>query len=380
MKFNFEKIGNTTKKIVVGTTIASTLSMPVEAGVRIKNQNDKQKDHSTKINIIPEKYGDLNEEIYRKEYIEYMRHPSYKIRLAKEMFGDEFINEEKQKIIDNEYVERLNQIMTIPIYMIPKMDGSQDTSHYNLTNNNIFTTAYAAPHELTHAVQHTNKFMSREKGFNNILEKFIKDREFAYFRFLKSQETEDYYKNILLFSVIVKNYLEENKNSISLSIPEDYLDNGETPYDFVMTLLNEPNIKDFTLDKYEKFIDYKSKAAIENNNQIKELRVKILIYLKKLKEFQNNYFYYYKNEEIKARLNHLRIRAINEFRYDLNDEFDINKYQELQNDKQYNELKDNLNLDDEQINELMKYTAMDTGTEDYYHPNWNYEDINNNQA
>jgi len=380
MKFNFENTKDSARKIVMGAGIITASANNLE-GQEAKLNNSDEKIYKTEIVDSNHIY---NPEIYRSEYLEYMKHPSYKERLAKEMFGDIVITDENQINVENEYNRRLSQIQTIPIYMIPSMNEQQDSSHYSLVKNTITTTPLAAPHELTHSANKPDKFMIKEKGFIDILNKLV-DKEKQYFSFINSQETKDYYQNNLLFSTIIKNYVLDNKDNISLTIPKDYLSENENPYDFILSQLNELNIKDFNLEKYYKYISSNDRENIEKNKQFEELKNKNSAYLIKLNNMHENYFYYYRSDEIKARLDHLRMRAIREFGFNLNDEFDINKLNELKNDKQFKEIKEHLNLSDEQINELMKYTAMNekedniNGT-DYHHPEWDYKDPKNNKV
>ena len=379
----FEKIGSNLKKIVIGTgIITATGNLNAQIPEQINSNKTKE------INISPEKVKDTLEdpEFFRSEFINYMKHPAYKERLAKEMYGDVPIDIDMQKIIDDEYEKRLNQIRTIPIYLLPNIyEKIKDPSYYSLNNNEVNTTRYAAPHELTHAADYADKFATREMGLVTVLDKFLKDREMEYFRFIASPETKEYRQKMLLFSVIVKEYILKNKNNIKFTIPDDYLDENETAYDFILSQLDELNLKDFNLKNYNEYISQEDRKIINEDNKIKELTVEIEEYLRKLSEIQNNHFYYYQNTEIKARINHLRIRAIKEFDFDQSKEFDINKFDSLKDDKQYNELKDHLKLSDEQINELMRYVAVNQDNDEeksdtYYHPAWDYNDKHDNQT
>lgn len=266
MKFNFEKAKDIIKKTTVGAGIVTaSLSSLKSNAQEIKQDQDTIK-NKTEISMDPE--------YYRNEYIKYMEHPSYKVRLAKEMYGDEVIDEEKQKNIDKTYEDRVNKIKNISIEMMPNVeDPLLDSSYYSILNKSVKTTPRASSHELTHSLDHIGNFMARQKGFE---------------------------------------------------------------------------------DKKNEFLD--------------------------LKKILKKYNYMSKSTEIKARLNSLRIKAINMYGFDLNNEFDINNYEKLREDKEYEELRFNLNLTNEQINELMKYTAMNERENDtYYHPDWNYYN-NNNQS
>jgi len=391
MKFNFEKVKDNVKKIatgagVIATTFGNLNAQEPNIPEQINFNKAKEINITTENNEFKKEKDTLNAEYFRSEFLNYMEHPSYKERLAKEMYGDILIDIDAQKTIDDEYQKRLNQIKTVPIYMLPNIyEKTEDNSYYSLNNNEVNTTRYAAPHELTHAADHASKFSTREMGLVTVLNKFLANREMEYFRFITSPETKEYRQKMLLFSVIIKEYVLKNKDNIKFTISSDYLHENESPHDFMIGQLDELNLKDFTLKKYNEYISLEDRKIINEDNQIKELTINIEKYLDKLKKLQNNHFYYYKNTEIKARLNHLRIRAINEYQYDQGSEFQINKFNELKNDQQYQELKEKLGLSDEQINELMKYTAMnenntEENSETYYHPAWDYGDKDNNQT
>jgi len=376
MKFNFEKAKDIIKKTTIGVGVVAGSFSSLESKAQETKKDTIQ--NNTEVS--------MDQEFYRNEYIKYMEHPSYKERLAKEMYGDKVITNDDQQIIDNEFNKRLNQIKTVHIYMLPNIyEKTNDPSYYSLIDNEVNTTPYAAPHELSHAVDYSDEFASREIGLANTLDKFLKDRAIEYFRFIKSSETEEYRNKMLLFSSIVKQYILENKNNVKFTIPDGYLQENESSYDFMMNQLDELNLRNFDLKKYNEYISSSDREIINKHKQIIELTVDINKYLDKLSKLQNNHFYYLKNTEIKARLNYLRIRAINEYKYDQGSEFQINKFDELKNDKQYQELKENLGFTDEQINELMKYTAMNEDDDKneggtYYHPGCNYGDKDNNQT
>ncbi len=108
-------------------------------------------------------------------------------------------------------------------------------------------------------------------------------------------------------------------------------------------------------------------------------------YDKKIGPIVKDLFYLKNGTEIRARLNHLRIKAIENYNFDLKDDFDINNFEKLKGDPQYNDLKVNLGFSDEQINELMKNTAsieekIENKDGNFYHPGFNYGEENSNQA
>lgn len=348
-----QKVDNIKKKakkaaIGAGIVLASTSSMEAQ---NIEQSNNDKKVDTTEVNLDPE--------FYRGKYLKYMEHPSYKLRLAKEMFRDSVIDRKKRKQIDLEYQRRLKRIKTIPIEMIPDVENDADDpsifSENSLTGPNIKTTPRASSHELAHAGDGDNSY-----GFDSKADEFISDLQNAE---MDSIEVKKYEENHGKFIEILKNYLSQNKDSIKFSLGEHLKDQESATY-FMLNQLNDLNSKYFDLQKFYKYFSIKDVNRINNDNRqlIKDLD----LFEKKKSEvddinYRNDYFR--KKTEIKARINHLRIRAVEEFGHDLNKEFNINDFPELKNDRQYKELRDELNLSDEEINELSKYTA-DIGNDD----------------
>lgn len=366
MKFNFEKAKNVFKKTAIGAGVVATSFSSLESNAQEAKKDIAENKIETSV----------NPEFYRNQYIKYMEHPSYKKRLAKEMYGDLTINKEMQKNIDIEFSKRLDKIDRIPISMIPNVkEKEHDPSIYSkhtkddITIENVTTTPHAANHELTHATHD-----SIYAGFESIKNKYIEDKELK----LDSTELEIYKNKHQEFIKILNEYLIKNKENIRFTIPDEYIWEKETAYNFILSLLNTENSKNFDMQKFFEYFNLKDINIIYNEypQLIKELEsFEKIKEENKINNYVNNYFR--QSTEIKARLNHLRMRAVNEFGYDMHNELDINKFQELKNDRQYKELKEKLNLSDEQINELMKYVAVnqnnDKGNGDtYYHPGLNY--------
>lgn len=250
MKFNFEKTKEIIKKAALGSAIVTASLSPLKSNSQEIKQGEDNIKNKTEISMDPESY--------RNEYIKYIEHPSYKQRLTKEMYGDDIIDADKQEIIDSEYEKRLSKIKSVPIEMLPPIDdASKDTSYFSLTTKSIKTTPNASYHELSHSLDYKDNFMTKQKGFQGQLDK--------------------------------------------------YLDNT---------------------------------IEILNSNYLSN------------------------RSEIKARLNSLRLKAIKLYGFDLNEDFDINKFEQLRNNKEYLDLRFKLNFNNEQINELMKYTAENITNEE----------------
>jgi len=373
MKFNFEKAKDVIKKTVVGSAVVTASLAPMKS-----NSQEIKIDQN---NIKNQSEAPINLENYRSEYIKYMEHPSYKERLAKEMYGDEVIDDEKQKNIDNEYTERLNQVKRVPMYGQLYDDNEDSPSQYYRDKNGDFieTTFESANHELSHSVEYRlnhfqthgfeDKKMETYNGRNIGLDEELEKIEINTYRALDSIGIDKYKENHKKFIDILKDYISKNENDTDFC--------QRYNLNVLKNNLNELNAPYFTLEKfYEKF-NYLDQIAIMKENR--ELMSTLEPYENKINEYENkinklNYYLNYLNEstEIKARLNSIRLRAVSEFGFDLNTNFNINNFEKLKDDTQYKQLKNELGLSDKQINELMKYTAMDEGNDTYHHPGWDY--------
>jgi hypothetical protein len=326
---------------------------------------------------------EISSDQYRQDFIKYMEHPSYKERLTKEMFGDEKIDKEKQKLIDEEFEKRLEKIKTVPVKMmpdLPKEDEYKDPSGYNPITDTIEATPHAIRHEFRHKIDFDSQAEVKQAGFEKIKNSFIGDAEENYKNFLESQETKQYNLDKISLAKTIKEYIINNKDSINFKVKIDkYFSGYQTSYDFVLAMTEE--VAGTDIHQFYSYFNLKDQEKIRSKN--KELIDRMKDYMDKLNELVGNYGYYGKSTEIKARLTYLRLRAKNEFNFNLRKDFDINKYPELKNDRQYKELRDKLHLTDEQINELMKYTALNA-TEDpktHYSPKfWEMPNEEENQA
>lgn len=413
MKFNFENIKKEAKKIVIGTgVVASTLgnleaqeakpnlsekeinktevvndTLNQETREQVKQQrqlSDQQriKEIENDLKISKESNESNDPEFYRNEYLKYMEHPSYKQRLAKEMFGDEIIDEEKQKNINKEYKLRTKEIENVNIDISSLQNPM--LSYFNPKDNSIYTGQYAAFHELSHAAETKDGNNILEKGFDDLKNKVgvsdsIQNLDKKYQDFLDNLETKEYRQNCLLLNKIVRKYLIKNKNSIKnreeitlyWATPDK---SKEDLYEIALEYTNDPTVNfdsyvDFLKEECIKEIYIKNKKLIDNMRKYSNKKNILFSYIPSKKYFEQN-------TEIKARLNHLRIKAIQDYNFDINNNFNINNFKELKKDRQYLELK-GIGMTDEQINELMKYTAMNDEKGDYYNPDWNYGEEEN---
>lgn len=353
MKLNFEKAKKITKRIGLGTGVIIASVSSLKTSGQETNSLMNADSNQTEISF----------DQYRENFIKYMEHPSYKERLAKEMFGNEKIDKEKQKQVDEEFEKRLEKVRTVPIKMNPDIsEEKKDGSNYNRETRTIETTPHNFNHELQHRIDRDSIAEIKQKGFEKIKDNYIGDPVKIYGDFLEGEETKQNNLDQLLLAQIVKQYLLDNKENIKVTYP---VDKDQNPCDVFIDKLSKP-ISTPILSLFYAYLNEKDREKIRSQNDV--LMNRMENYRRKLDELVENYVYYGTSNEIKARLTHLRIRAKNEFNFNLRKEFDINKYPELKNDRQYKELRDKLHLTDEQINELMKYTAENNPQNIFYPP------------
>ncbi len=190
MKFNFEKIKENTKKIVMGAGVLASSYGNLEAEDAkpknteqnkmevVKNKNGDDNKESTnrnnelqkkkvldqaKINQLEKDLGIFNDDdnssktdTYRNKYQAYMEHPSYKDRLSKEIYGDKILDEEMKENLNQEYQDRLDQLKNVSIHL----DNNSHTSEFTSKNNQINSSENVIFHELSHAVEN-NRHNSR---------------------------------------------------------------------------------------------------------------------------------------------------------------------------------------------------------------------------
>lgn len=451
MKFSFERAKENSKKIIMGAGLITASVGSLEAqefkpnineinNIEVVNEkqdlNNIDKNDSIqqrkvadqkRIDELEKELGvskkDTNDkEFYRNEYLKYMEHPSYKQRLAKEMYGDENIDEEKQKKINSEYTKRLNSVQDVPINLgdLTKYKGSDFsggiyTNGYKDIPRGVYIDSLKSEvlnHELSHAAENMNE-EGLDKGFNEKKEKvFPLNGIFEYYvehttkslmgdekgdikinkeknininfitkiKKFKQEHLEEYNKysndHSKIFDVIEKYYYKNSKDSEPNHVKiKEFMDLAKSNVDFISandftTILNLEN--DFSLfaEFKKNNIDLKVESDYWNNFSEEERG--------QAKKTLIDIFDIVSNSEIKARLNTLRIRAIENNDYNLKEDFDINKYNNIKESPQYKSLR--RVMSDDQINELIKYTVMNDenigGDKTYVHPGWNYGDQN----
>jgi len=357
MKLNFDNL----KKIAVGAGIVIAPLLPTEA----KGQTHQNVNNNSTKNVIKNP-DSLNS--YKDSYKSYMIDPSYKERLKREMFGDSQINDEKIIRVNDEYERRLKQIDNVILKNSP--DSDIDRSNYDRFNNTITTTRTSAYHELSHSVDAEPGAV--EVGIENNKHIIELNKEYTDCRYGK--EYNDYKQNYIKFLEILKTYILEHKDTIKLNIPSEFT-SGKPANEWFLGYLDDKNLYTWehqpsTILKYFD-TENREKICSANNKLIND----ISSFITKIIELRYNC----KTTEIKARINYLRLRAIKEFNYNLDEKFDINNFKELKKDPEYLELRNEFKFTDEEISEITRYIAANNINSDntYYHQKWNYSDENN---
>ena len=304
----------------------------------------------------PENNEDFNK-IMRNRYIEYIKDPSYKERLKKEMYGDKTLNEEEIKEIDKEYEERLKQAEKVSILTKSNISAFEGSFNSEWNEIEVGGNENAFNHEFSHAVEiRPDDHQIKDDGFSRILKSFN----------LKEAEDLLLYDNM----VNIKKKLEPKFKEYLQDLQKDsnYIYNND------LNKIFKENTVSNIINTIEK--QYRKNFIVQNIETINNIKSAEIKYFETVDEVRK---YLIKKTEIKARLNSLRMMAKQKYNYQLEDNFNINDYPLLKEDYQYKQLKQ-IDLSDEQINELMKYTAMnenEDGKGNYYNPNWNYNNEDN---
>lgn len=421
MKF-FEGLKKNIKEVVVGSAVVAGSVLPLESSAQEANNENvdikkteitaidpsKQENIKTdRIKIEVEKISKIREELgllenkndpqyFRNLYIKYMEHPSYKLRLAKEMYGDQIIDEEKQQKIDEEYEERMFQLKMVPIFIDESRGpSSKEHSMYDRENNQIKSRKKDLFHELSHSVEWRRSSIDpteNEKGFNEKKIELISNDSENFGRILS--EIDSLY--LEKYKILGDSKIEYRKNyNEFIKLINEYIINNENSNDFkekhsdVDALKKEINSEynDISLNRFFEIFNspFEQLFFLKNYGELMQkltdFQEKEKTYNERINKLEAYFNYLNSNTEIKARLNYLRIKAMEEYDFNLDREFNIHDFEELKKDPQYEDLKIDMGLSDEQINELMKYTAENVNEDDknktYYHPGWGY---NNNQA
>ena len=264
-------------------------------------------------------------EPYRQEFLEYINHPSYKSRLSMEIYGkdDSSLNEEQINNINNKIDNRRSAVKSVSL----ESDG-RGGGVYHPSDHAIVSSKSSATHELQHAAD-----IGSSENYTKRLKNHPFYRELEKLKFTP----RDIEKKLDQAPIIEA--IDKLKNKSSLTLQE------QSKIIRLKRLLQKT--------ENQPLIGPDGKGGRVMNREFTDLGLR-----RPVPREYRNYDHYARPTEIKARLNHLRIRAWREFGYDLNTPFDINDYPELKDDPQYKDLKNY--IDNDEMNHILKYIAEDS--------------------
>ncbi len=327
----------------------------------------------------------------KEKMLEYMRHPSYKERLKKEIFYDSFKPNDKShnKTVDDEYERRINEITGIPISTgkfsevkdsempyaqyypmtshpswlpggyrgdlmkrgFPQIVMSEDNAYNNEINTNPNLYRQVLGHELGHASHagtmggHAYHPKSNEIPWPSKVEEELQ-------KHAESPLMNQKYAIKSMSDQYFKNSPNKWKNrQIELATQKLGPEKVQKILETQNKLMTE--YEAVKKEKGRKFADLQG----PNFNSNPELR-----------DVQNNYIMDSLNQndtEVATRMIGLRRLAAEKFGHDMNEDFDIKKYKDQIQDyfkkngmlDEYKQISKDLELSDDQINEMMKYIA-----------------------
>lgn len=293
----------------------------------------------------------------RQKYLAFMQHPSYKKRLLMEMFGKEANpgDAEQQKALEQEYGQRTQSISNVPIKFKNLPDafgqtipGMKNTKRIILSNDEGMDTnpdlfQDVVRHEFGHAVN--NGIVGR--GGND-----------------KNPVLDIMTKNSPQGRMAMRDIMEPGSSS------HVFWNDGEEGR---QKAINEAK-QEFSPEVVDKVVNTRSAADKEISKNIFNIilgrfKPKVDDWSEFLKVMNPNIFdsVYQSPTEAAARLGNIRRLAAEKFGHDMNEDFDVKKYAP-QIEKYYEErgvrspLKDvkQQGFSDEAINEMMKYIARRT--------------------
>ena len=273
-----------------------------------------------------------------------MEHPSYKKRLAKEMFGD---GKFEPALVEQEYQRRMQKLPTVKI-IDPSGLAHGQAGEYRPAENTL--QAIDSPtfyHEITHAVDKSPSFYGQAENtpFTDVKEKIVKYPVQALRKF--KEKYGQYIKPNL--SALQEKLVKDLDKGVILppqGMTKEQYKEKLLKYDPIREIRKprpEQNITQEYVDAFKALPQSQFvKKAIEAED--KEYRLPWIGYLKE-------------DSEMKAKINSLRLQAIEKYGYDQSKPFKIEDYPELKKDPQYKQLTEDLKMSDKDIQELSKYIA-----------------------
>lgn len=279
-----------------------------------------------------------------KRFKSYMEHPSYKKRLGKELFGDGPVD---NKAVEEELKRRMERFSEIKIEDASGLNKGEE-GHY-LPSQRILRakTPEVFYHEFTHAMDNNPSMFGIAPAvpFTN-----VKDRLVTY----PAQREKEYMEKYGQFRKPNYKVLQEKMaKDVDEGIikPPSYLSKEEYKKDLLQGdpffEVRKPRPEQGITQEYiDAFKTHPSAQFIQKalDAEDKEYKSAALNYLKD-------------DTEMKARINSLRLQAIEKHGYDQSKPFKIEDYPELKKDPQYKQLTEDLKMSDKDIDELSKYIA-----------------------
>lgn len=310
----------------------------------------------------------------RSFYLEFMRHPAYKKRLAKEMFGDKKLDTEMEKALDEEYKLRIKRTTDVNLNYVQATEGlgSESEPFYNKINTDPKSTYHELEHHATVDPNHQwstvleAKVGENERGFNKKKEAIIGTTEQLRTSYtpedaerIKNYELSIYGLMTDLWEEIEAKYTFPDSPKFYQKFGDDklHLVDFEDPEQY-QRIKDQITNRDINSSLHwmadRDFVDNFTKTHKKEFDLIKEIN---RIYGIE-GEYNMKAYYWGSTTEIKARVNSLRVKAAEEFGYDQNKEFHINDYPELKKEPGYINMKEILKLEDKDFDKLAKYIAL----------------------
>jgi hypothetical protein len=274
----------------------------------------------------------------------YMQHPAYKERLGRELFGEGPID---QRAVETEYQRRMERIPEIKIEDASGLNKGEE-GHY-LPSQRILRakTPEVFYHEFTHALDNNPSMF----GIAPVVPfTKVKDRLLTY----PAQREKEYMEKYGQYRKPNYKILQEKMvKDVDEGIikPPSYLSKEEYKKDLIQGdpffEVRKPRPEQGITQEYiNAFKAHPSAQFIQKalDAEDKEYKSAALNYLKD-------------DTEMKARINSLRLQAIQKHGYDQSKPFKIEDYPELKKDHQYKHLTEDLKMSDKDIDELSKYIA-----------------------
>jgi hypothetical protein len=104
-----------------------------------------------------EEGGTINE--LKKSTLYSLQHPTYKTRLAREMFGKTDLTEEQNILLNTEYNKSLNSVKNVPIELTEELGGYWDPFEKRIKGH-----ISSIPHELTHAAERSMSDLDKNES------------------------------------------------------------------------------------------------------------------------------------------------------------------------------------------------------------------------